>query len=76
MNNTLCLAVFCAMVYFRGLQWSFSAEVTAILAVQCVVGVMAMRRTMPLKMAWISMALYPLAIALVALLEAPFIDWK
>lgn len=25
MNNTLCLAVFSALVFFRGLEWQFSA---------------------------------------------------
>ncbi|BBH01700.1 hypothetical protein Prudu_012058 [Prunus dulcis] len=27
MNNVLCLSVFLALVYFRGLEWDFSAEV-------------------------------------------------
>merc|ERR1712226_484924 len=27
MNNTLCLGVFCGLVFFRGLTWAFSAEV-------------------------------------------------
>ena len=27
-NNTFCLGIFLALVYFRGLQWEFSAEVS------------------------------------------------
>jgi len=34
MNNTFCLAIFLALVYFRQLEWKFSAEVTAILAAE------------------------------------------
>ena len=32
MNNSLCLGIFLALVYARGLTWDFSAEVTAITA--------------------------------------------
>lgn len=30
MNNTLCLMVFTALVFFRGLNWQFSAGLSAI----------------------------------------------
>ena len=76
MNNTRCLAVFGAVVYFRGLQWSFSAEVVAILFVQCVTGILALRHTIRLRLIFPNLVLYPLAIALVAFLESPLINWK
>lgn len=69
MNNTLCLGVFCAFVYFRGLTWSFSAEVVAILVVTAIVGIMGLRRTLKLWMIWPNILMYPMAIALVALME-------
>lgn len=75
MNNTLGLGVFCAMVYFRGLSWSFSAEVIAILVAQSVVAVLAMRRTIPMWMLIPSVILYPLSLALVAFMESPVINW-
>lgn len=75
MNNTLCLGIFCAMVFFRGLSWSFSAEVVAILFVMATTGILAMRPTMRLYLAIPSMLLYPLALGLVAFLESPLIDW-
>lgn len=37
MNNTFCLAIFLALVYFRGLEWSFSAETISIIFVEVLV---------------------------------------
>ena len=37
MNNTFCLAIFMALIYFKGLVWKFSAETLAILIVQVLV---------------------------------------
>lgn len=42
MNNTLCLGIFAALVGFRGLTWQYSAEVTVILLVQVIMGVIAL----------------------------------
>jgi hypothetical protein len=44
MNNTFCLGIFLALVYFRGLRWSFSAETISIIFVQACMGFLAMRR--------------------------------
>lgn len=38
MNNTLCLGVFVALVYFRGLAWVFSAE-TLVIFISVIVAV-------------------------------------
>jgi Ca2+/Na+ antiporter len=40
MNNTLCLGIFCALVYFKNLERYYSAEVTVILLVQWFVFIM------------------------------------
>lgn len=37
MNNTLVLGVFYALIYFRGLSWTFSAETLTILCVTWIV---------------------------------------
>jgi hypothetical protein len=69
MNNTFCLAIFLALVYFRGLDWNFGAEVTAIIAVEAVICVVALFQVTPTWRAFIPIALYPLSLVLVALLE-------
>merc|ERR1712083_1109353 len=43
MNNTFCLAIFLALVYFQGLAWKFTAETICCIAVQWLVGILALR---------------------------------
>ncbi|KAM7251565.1 hypothetical protein ACFE04_023448 [Oxalis oulophora] len=70
MNNVLCLAVFLALVYFRGLKWDFSAEVLVILIVCVVMGTFAsFRTTFPVWTCFLAYALYPFSIALVYVLD-------
>jgi len=70
MNNTMCLGIFLAIVYFRSLLWDFSAEISVIFFATLIMGaVAAFRTTFPLWMAFIGLALYPLSIALVAFLD-------
>jgi hypothetical protein len=70
MNNTLCLGIFLAIVYFRGLMWDFSAEITVILFSTLVMGgLAAVHMTFPLWVAFIAIALYPISIGLVAYLD-------
>merc|ERR1711916_199903 len=38
MNNTLCMAVFAALVYLKNLRWEFTSEVTVILITELMVG--------------------------------------
>ncbi|KAG6480170.1 sodium/calcium exchanger NCL2-like [Zingiber officinale] len=73
MNNTLCLAIFLALVYFRHLTWDFTAEVLIILLVCVVMGVFAsLRTTFPLWTCFIAFALYPLSLAIVYVLDYIF----
>lgn len=70
MNNTMCLGIFLAIVYFRGLLWDFSAEISVIFFATLIMGsVAAVRTTFPLWMAFIGLALYPASIGLVAFLD-------
>lgn len=70
MNNTLCLAIFLAIVYIRGLVWDFSSEVLVILLATVVIGALAsVRVTFPSWMALVALILYPFSIALVAVLD-------
>ncbi|KAK4439141.1 Sodium/calcium exchanger NCL [Sesamum alatum] len=73
MNNALCLSVFLALVYARGLVWDFSSEVLVILIVCVVMGVFAsIRTTFPLWTAVLAFLLYPFSLALVYVLDYVF----
>ncbi|CAH9115647.1 unnamed protein product [Cuscuta europaea] len=73
MNNVLCLSVFLALVYARGLTWDFSSEVLVILIVCIVMGIFgSTRSTFPLWTSFIAFSLYPLSIALVYVLDYVF----
>ncbi|GLT48586.1 hypothetical protein SLA2020_222030 [Shorea laevis] len=70
MNNVLCLAVFLALVYARGLTWDFSAEVLIILIVCLVMGAFAsFRTTFPLWTCLPAYILYPFSLGLVYVLD-------
>merc|ERR1712196_672781 len=45
MNNTFCLAIFMALIFFRGLAWRYTAETVGTLIVECLVAVFAMKKT-------------------------------
>ncbi|KAK9078213.1 hypothetical protein SSX86_002270 [Deinandra increscens subsp. villosa] len=70
MNNVLCLSVFLALVYFRGLTWDFSSEVLVILIVCIVMGVFgSCRTTFPLWTSFLAFLLYPFSLILVYVLD-------
>uniref|UniRef100_A0A7N0SY11 EF-hand domain-containing protein n=1 Tax=Kalanchoe fedtschenkoi TaxID=63787 RepID=A0A7N0SY11_KALFE len=73
MNNVLCLSVFLALVYVRGLTWDFSAEVLVILVVCVAMGAFAsFRTTFPVWTSSLAFLLYPLSLALVYVLDYVF----
>jgi Ca2+/Na+ antiporter len=73
MNNVLCLSVFLAIVYVRGLVWNFSSEVLVIMLVCIVMGVFAsIRTTFPLWTSMLAFLLYPFSLALVYVLDYVF----
>ncbi|GAQ81729.1 Calcium-binding EF-hand family protein [Klebsormidium nitens] len=70
MNNSLALGVFLALVFFRGLMWDFSSEVTVIMVTVLSLGIMGSQaRTLKLWHAFVMLAFYPLSIGLVAFLD-------
>lgn len=70
MNNVLCLSVFLAIVYVRGLTWDFSSEVLVILIVCIVMGVFgSCRTTLPLWTSFLAFLLYPFSLILVYILD-------
>ncbi|GMJ05286.1 Na+/Ca2+ exchanger [Hibiscus trionum] len=73
MNNVLCLSVFLALVYVRGLTWDFSSEVLVILIVCLVMGAFAsFQTTFPLWTCSLAYILYPFSLGLVYVLDYVF----
>lgn len=73
MNNVLCLSVFLALVYVRGLVWDFSSEVLVILIVCILMGALgSIRSTFPLWTTSVAFLLYPFSLALVYILDYKF----
>ncbi len=69
MNNTVCLSVFLALVYFRSLRWNFSAEVITILMCNVVAGVFGLSKSLRTWYAIIMLAMFPICIALISALK-------
>lgn len=69
MNNTFCLGIFLALVYFRGLAWKFTAETVAILVVEAIVALVALKSIQRVRDALLVSLLFPLSLVLVAVLE-------
>ena len=74
MNNTFCLSIFMALIFFRGLAWQYTAETIAIVAVEFFIMFMAQKSVLKTLDAAIIMAVFPLSIMLVATLEAFGLD--
>jgi len=45
MNNTFCLAIFLALVYWKKLAWQFTAETLAIVVIQWGIGFLTIKKT-------------------------------
>lgn len=75
MNNTFCLAIFLALVYFQNLAWEFSAETIAIMLIQVMIALSCVfRRVHRLLDAFFILSLYPLCLATVYVLEN-YVGW-
>jgi len=69
-NNTFCLGVFLALVYFQGLAWKFTAEVIITLVVEWIMFVyVMMKTTQTVADGLMVLTLYPLSLVLVWTLE-------
>jgi len=67
MNNTLCLGVFLALLYFEGLQWNFFGETIGNLFAILVMGILGQKRIFRLTDAVLVGSLYFVSIAIVAI---------
>lgn len=70
MNNTFCLAIFFALIYYQKLAWQFTAETVSIVIVQWVIGFIAIfKKTHTVMTGTIILLCYPGCMALVWYLE-------
>eukprot|EP00301_Raphidiophrys_heterophryoidea_P020734 c5351_g1_i1.p1 GENE.c5351_g1_i1~~c5351_g1_i1.p1 ORF type:complete len:592 (+),score=195.62 c5351_g1_i1:44-1777(+) len=74
MNNTFCLGIFLALIAFRKLEWTFSAETISILAIEIVMFLMSFKKVHRTLDAIFVLSLYPISIALVYALEHANLD--
>jgi len=70
MNNTFCLAIFMALVFFQGLAWEYCAETLAILVCQIVVAMFSRKRVQTLTTGIFVLMMYPGCLFLVSWLES------
>eukprot|EP01025_Chloroclados_australasicus_P048108 TRINITY_DN5436_c0_g1_i2.p1 TRINITY_DN5436_c0_g1~~TRINITY_DN5436_c0_g1_i2.p1 ORF type:complete len:558 (-),score=69.45 TRINITY_DN5436_c0_g1_i2:617-2230(-) len=70
MNNTLGLGLFMLIIYVQGIPWTFSSEVIAIILVTAIMGFLGgFKRTFSMLFGFLALALYPLAIVVVYVLD-------
>merc|ERR1712135_162309 len=70
MNNTFCLAIFMALIFFQGLAWQFTAETVSILLIQLVIGgVVLSGTTQTWAKGFVIFACHPGCLAVTAFLE-------
>ena len=69
MNNTFCLGIFLALVYGIGLEWTFTAETLSILFIEVCLCFFAFKKVQTMLDAWLVLSLFPISVALVAILE-------
>merc|ERR1712139_333815 len=70
MNNTFCLGIFFALIWAKELAWQFTAETTAIMLVQWIIGILAIVQTnQSFAMGFVILACYPFCLFVVYYLE-------
>jgi len=75
MNNTYCLGIFYALIYYQGLAWKFTAETLSIFLVQFLVFLIVIRKNTQTKSEGIFIfMMYPVSLVFVAGLEAMGFD--
>ena len=70
MNNTFCLSIFMGLVFFRGLAWQYTAETISIVVVEFFMAWVVQRDSLSGVHALLVLAIFPLSLVLVGVLEA------
>ena len=69
MNNTMCLAIFTALIFFKNLPWDYSAEVLCIISVNFAVGIVGLLPVIPTFFAIPILLMYPVGLGIVFFFE-------
>eukprot|EP00397_Hematodinium_sp_SG-2012_P011757 GEMP01011905.1.p1 GENE.GEMP01011905.1~~GEMP01011905.1.p1 ORF type:complete len:612 (+),score=88.15 GEMP01011905.1:99-1838(+) len=70
MNNTFCLCIFLAVMYFQRLPWRFTAEILVVILVEIIMGFLLIRRSIyRVPLVILVLGLYPLSLIIVATLH-------
>jgi Ca2+/Na+ antiporter len=70
MNNTFCLAIFFALIYFKKLAWQFTAETVSIMVIQWLIGIIAITQSVQkFAIGFLILACYPACLAIVYVME-------
>lgn len=72
LNNTFVLAIFMALIYIKGIAWSFTAETMCILFVEVVMLFYSQKKVMTLRDGYVIFSLFPLSLLVVVVLENVF----
>merc|ERR1719215_2226433 len=73
MNNTFVFAIFLALIYCQGLAWQFTAETIAMILIQWIIGLVALKsKTQTVFTAVLVLLCYPGCLAIVWVLENKF----
>lgn len=72
LNNTFVLAIFMALIYIKGIAWSFTAETMCILFVEIVMLFYSQKKVMTLRDGFLILSLFPLSLLVVVVLENVF----
>jgi Ca2+/Na+ antiporter len=74
MNNTFCLSIFMGLIFFRGLAWQYTAETISIIVAEVIVALVVQAKYLSLLRGLFILAIFPLSLALVAILESMGFD--
>lgn len=69
MNNTFCLGIFLALLYFKRIAWEYSAETLSILCVEVAMAYYSLRTTFLVLDGLVILGLFPVSLVLVSMLE-------
>lgn len=72
MNNTFCLGIFFALIYFQELQWTFTAETLSIILIEFLMFAVAVQAVQPLWMSYVVLSFYPISLIFVWALQNLF----
>lgn len=74
MNNTFCLSIFMALIFFRGLAWHFTSETISIVLVQIIMFGFTRKKDNTVLDAIFIASIFPLSIGFVAGLKKAGLD--